>query len=146
MSYISERLLEIERSTVSSRQKMNQRRKEAAQVSLQEADCCDLCGGTNKQKKDGSKKRLALDHCHITGAFRGWLCHKCNLGIGLLGDNPKALQRALDYLTRTPKRRGFYVSTINDRAQVIGLLDTPRDEPSRRVEQMLDALSRTERS
>jgi hypothetical protein len=26
------------------------------------------------------------------------------------------------------------------------LLDTPRDEPSRRVEQMLDALSRTERS
>ena len=43
---------------------------------------------------------MHLDHCHITGKFRGWLCGKCNMGIGALGDSIQGLQRAIEYLKR----------------------------------------------
>lgn len=59
-------------------------------------DDCECCGGRNR---DG--RALSLDHCHATGAFRGWLCAKCNLGIGKLGDTAESLQRAIDYLKRS---------------------------------------------
>lgn len=26
----------------------------------------------------GSCKRLDMDHCHVTGKFRGWVCRSCN--------------------------------------------------------------------
>ena len=39
-----------------------------------------------------------LDHCHETGEFRGWLCKKCNTGLGNLGDNLESLERAVTYL------------------------------------------------
>ena len=32
-------------------------------------------------------KRLHLDHSHVTGRFRAWICNTCNLGIGLFGDS-----------------------------------------------------------
>ena len=53
---------------------------------------CECCGRTD------SKYALALDHCHDTGVFRGWLCNKCNSAIGMLGDNVEGLQRAIAYL------------------------------------------------
>lgn len=60
-------------------------------------DACECCG-----KKETAKGRvnLNLDHCHVTGAFRGWLCSKCNLGIGKLGDSIEAVSKALSYLKR----------------------------------------------
>ncbi|MEV7073553.1 endonuclease VII domain-containing protein [Streptomyces sp. NPDC093990] len=39
-----------------------------------------------------------VDHCHKTGRVRGVLCFNCNSGLGLLGDDPEALNRAADYL------------------------------------------------
>ena len=39
-----------------------------------------------------------VDHCHSTGIVRGALCHNCNRGIGLMGDDPQALTRAATYL------------------------------------------------
>ncbi len=45
-------------------------------------------------------KGTHLDHCHKTGIFRGWLCNRCNLGIGHLGDSIKGIERALAYLRR----------------------------------------------
>jgi hypothetical protein len=41
-----------------------------------------------------------LDHCHVTGRFRGWLCHACNTGLGELGDDVASVRRALAYLER----------------------------------------------
>lgn len=43
---------------------------------------------------------LALDHCHDTGLFRGWLCRDHNLGLGRIGDNAAALRAGLGYLAR----------------------------------------------
>ena len=53
---------------------------------------CELCNRI--------PKIWHLDHCHETGNFRGWLCNRCNLALGHLGDNIEGLQRALDYLRR----------------------------------------------
>lgn len=54
---------------------------------------CDCCG-----KKPEKGKSLSLDHDHRTGIFRGWICNRCNLGIGLLGDSYEAVQQAAHYL------------------------------------------------
>lgn len=40
------------------------------------------------------------DHDHDTGEFRGWLCKKCNTGMGALGDNLESLLRAVQYLAK----------------------------------------------
>lgn len=42
----------------------------------------------------------AVDHDHVTGQVRGLLCSKCNLALGLLGDDPKVIAAALRYVNR----------------------------------------------
>jgi hypothetical protein len=42
-----------------------------------------------------------LDHDHLTWKFRGWLCSKCNVGLGLLGDTKESVMKMLDYLLRS---------------------------------------------
>lgn len=56
-------------------------------------DICELCG------TPPGKKSLALDHCHVTGKFRGWLCRRCNLGLGNFKDNVLVMQRAIHYIS-----------------------------------------------
>ncbi len=43
---------------------------------------------------------LHFDHDLATLKFRGWLCRRCNGGIGQLGDNIEGLEKALAYLKR----------------------------------------------
>jgi hypothetical protein len=52
---------------------------------------CECCGNLG---------RTVVDHCHETGRQRGYLCVPCNRSLGMLGDTPEALRRALDYLGR----------------------------------------------
>ena len=59
-----------------------------------ETDCC-VCGAS----KDDQKMRL--DHDHQTGVFRGWLCHKCNLALGMMDDSVEKLLSAVNYLSTT---------------------------------------------
>jgi hypothetical protein len=56
---------------------------------------CECCG-----RRLGEGKQIHLDHCHVTGVFRGWLCNSCNLGLGMLGDSIAGVEKALTYLTR----------------------------------------------
>jgi hypothetical protein len=44
--------------------------------------------------------RPCWDHDHTTGQFRGWLCHRCNVSLGLMADDPVRLRAAADYLER----------------------------------------------
>ncbi len=52
-----------------------------------------ISGPVNK-----TPKRLAIDHCHITGKIRGLLCHHCNVSLGSFNDSIETLQAAIDYL------------------------------------------------
>lgn len=45
------------------------------------------------------EKALVVDHDHVTGKVRGLLCHRCNVGLGLLGDSVEGIAQALRYLT-----------------------------------------------
>ena len=51
---------------------------------------CDICRTDTR--------RLFLDHDHVDGRMRGWLCYRCNTGLGLLGDTEDALVSAWIYL------------------------------------------------
>lgn len=44
------------------------------------------------------QRRCVVDHCHTTGEVRGLLCSQCNTALGLLQDDPTALERAIQYL------------------------------------------------
>ena len=58
---------------------------------------CAICGTDTP----GTIQRFfALDHDHVTGAIRGLLCYRCNIGIGNLGDDPDRLEAAARYLRR----------------------------------------------
>lgn len=63
-----------------------------AAYQLQRGNCamCDT-------PEPAAGRRMALDHSHATGAFRGWLCTKCNHAIGLLGDDPERAAKMLFY-------------------------------------------------
>lgn len=56
-------------------------------------NCCAICGIQ-------FARTPAIDHCHNTGKVRGLLCGNCNAGIGMLGDDPEILSKAIAYLQR----------------------------------------------
>lgn len=58
----------------------------------------EFCEAGCGQKLEINSVRTHVDHDHDTGIFRGWICNRCNLGIGLLGDSIEGLRRALTYL------------------------------------------------
>lgn len=59
---------------------------------------CAVC----RRKERIAGRRLAVDHCHKTGAVRGLLCQACNTGLGKFEDNPVLLARAAQYLGGAP--------------------------------------------
>jgi hypothetical protein len=76
---------------------------------------CECCGASAKDRPLG---KLVLDHDHKTGKFRGWICDKCNIGIGKLGDDVEGIQRAIDYLNRVKDREikeiNLFEVNVND--------------------------------
>lgn len=57
---------------------------------------CAVCG--SERKKNGSS--LQVDHSHETGAIRGILCYRCNIGLGYFKDNIILLEKAKNYLQK----------------------------------------------
>ena len=54
------------------------------------------------------KKKLMVDHKHVgsgrRGRVRGPLCNNCNVGIGHLKENVKALHNAIAYIKRNKNK------------------------------------------
>ena len=55
---------------------------------------CAICGSTETE----NKKRLAIDHCHISGIIRGLLCDRCNRSFGFAKDSSEILRKMADYI------------------------------------------------
>jgi hypothetical protein len=72
-----------------------------ALLSLQSGRCA-ICNmpETAIDKRKGTVKRLAVDHCHKTDSLRGLLCQACNISIGRMNDDPCRLRKAADYVER----------------------------------------------
>jgi len=60
-------------------------------------ETCECCGE--------KPLKFCLDHCHETHEFRGWLCDRCNTGIGKLGDTLVGVMKAIKYLRKTQKQK-----------------------------------------
>ena len=61
---------------------------------------CPICMRNEEQLREfGGKNQTvwSFDHCYETGKARGYLCHSCNRGLGLLGDSVDNLKRAMEY-------------------------------------------------
>ncbi|MGE3806555.1 MAG: endonuclease domain-containing protein [Gemmataceae bacterium] len=61
--------------------------------------CRSKCRASSGKART-SYRFLRIDHSHRSGAVRGLLCDKCNLGIGNFDDDPMRLERAAAYLKR----------------------------------------------
>lgn len=60
-----------------------------AQMWIDQDGDCAICG---------EHRELVVDHCHDTGRVRGLLCHRCNVALGWMNDQPENLRRAASYL------------------------------------------------
>lgn len=58
---------------------------------------CAICGALP------GRRRLSVDHDHVTGKVRALLCGNCNRGLGYFQDSPEILAKAIEYL-RVPWR------------------------------------------
>lgn len=65
---------------------------------------CGIC-----KRKFTESVRANVDHCHQTGKVRGFLCYKCNTGLGQIGDNQVSLLAAIDYLNQSVSRPEYEI-------------------------------------
>lgn len=60
---------------------------------------CAMCLRTHP----GGRGTWHIDHCHETNRFRGLLCTRCNVLLGMAGDDPAVLLAGIEYLTTHKK-------------------------------------------
>lgn len=82
-----------------------QRKKLSKHHSKPDKDyCCPICNLNESQLKSSGRWNdrhpWTLDHNHVTGEFRGWICNLCNMGIGRFKDDYNIVYRAYEYLKK----------------------------------------------
>ena len=81
--------------------------EQKAQMLVDQGGCCAIC-----QSQDSGGKPWAVDHDHACcpgekscgKCIRGILCWRCNSMLGLAGDKPATLSRAITYLENNSPR------------------------------------------
>ena len=58
---------------------------------------CDCCG--KEPDPNSFRNKLQLDHNHLTGEFRGWICDNCNVSLSRAGDSLNGVRKLEKYLT-----------------------------------------------
>ena len=90
------------------------------QMLVEQNYTCKICGQLpdkcqTKPDKCQTKpdKPLYVDHCHLTKAVRGLLCHQCNIALGHMKDDPVRLEKAAHYIRRTTALNSHADSNIS---------------------------------
>lgn len=71
-------------------EKNRQRNKLEKIAGRKRPEQCEICGAIGK---------ICFDHDHNTGKFRGWICTRCNLVLGLVKDNAELLDAINKYIS-----------------------------------------------
>lgn len=71
-------------------------RRKCANATIDHRGPCEICG----RIPGPTQRSNAFDHDHKTGEFRGWLCGRCNIGLGYFKDSTEALEKAIAYLIK----------------------------------------------
>jgi Recombination endonuclease VII len=66
---------------------------------VEQGNGCAICGQPEIATRNGTVKRLAVDHNHATGQVRGLLCSRCNVKLGHIEDR-HWLAKAEAYLVK----------------------------------------------
>jgi hypothetical protein len=53
---------------------------------------CPICQKTIMRQFQND---VVLDHSHLSGEIRGWICRQCNSSIGMLDENVSVMERAI---------------------------------------------------
>lgn len=61
------------------------------------SETCEVCDAFTGTGKAG----IHLDHDHATGKFRGWLCGRCNVALGMVKDNTETLIALAEYIKKS---------------------------------------------
>ena len=97
---------QAENRTYHLRSKYNITPEKYAEMLHNQLGLCVICGQPGKARSGGGRAKdsvgLYVDHSHIGGEVRGLLCHKCNVGLGLFGDDPARLESAAAYVRGLP--------------------------------------------
>ena len=73
--------------------------EDVTKILVSQDNKCGICG---IQIEMGPKTHL--DHNHETNQVRGFLCQKCNHGLGLFNDSTNILKSAIIYLDKHSKK------------------------------------------
>lgn len=60
------------------------------------SETCEICGAFGSDTKNG----ICYDHNHTTGEFRGWICTRCNVAIGMVKENIETLEAIIEYIKK----------------------------------------------
>lgn len=101
-----------------------------AEMLAEQQGLCAICRRPESAKRRGRVKPLAVDHCHDSSHVRGLLCGRCNAAIGLLQDDVKVLQQAIEYLTES-KRRASVMDVSPNQAMQRTRGKAKRNRPSK---------------
>lgn len=88
---------------VDKRRASNVRRKygitweEYERMLTEQAGACAICSRTDPGRRKGV---MLVDHCHATKKVRGLLCHRCNAALGMFGDDPEVIKKAMEYVLK----------------------------------------------
>ena len=75
--------------------KLRKQKLRELQAGRARPDFCEVCS-----RKPTGRGAIHWDHSHTSNQFRGWLCSKCNMALGLVDDNPDILRKLTTYLER----------------------------------------------
>lgn len=70
---------------------------------------CPLC--LRGKENLGYTSAFVLDHDHITGEARGWICHDCNTALSRIRDDADTARRIVEYLESND--RGRYLGSVS---------------------------------
>lgn len=59
---------------------------------------CAICRADDPGRDNGY---FAIEHDHNTNVVRGLVCHPCNVGLGMFGDDPNTMRQAALYIERS---------------------------------------------